>query len=184
MQIDRFDIEGPVLFTPRIFNDSRGYFMETFKANLFEAETSVLTPFVQDNQSLSKSKGTIRGLHFQTPPHPQGKLVRCLTGSIIYIAVDARKGSPTYGKYVRALLSAENAAQLWVPVGFLHGFATLENDTLVTYKCTDYYAPKCDGNIHYADSDLDIDWGVSLDGAIVSDKDLAAPRFQDFNTPF
>ena len=184
MQVDTFEIEGPLLFTPKIFGDSRGYFMETFKAKVFEEHTGLQNPFIQDNQSLSKPKGTIRGLHFQIPPHPQGKLVRCLTGSIVDVAVDARRGSPTYGQHVRAILSAENAAQLWVPAGFLHGFSTLEDDTTVTYKCTDYYAPECDGNIHFADPDLNIDWGVDLQNAVLSENDINAPSFKNFDSPF
>ena len=184
MQVDHFPIKGPLLFTPRIFGDIRGYFMETFKANLFEEHAGAGTTFCQDNQSLSKPKGTVRGLHFQTPPHAQGKLVRCIAGSIIDVAVDARRGSPTYGEHVRVLLSAENAAQLWVPAGFLHGFATQEDDTIVAYKCTDYYAPQCDGNILWNDSDLGIDWGLGDSAAIVSDKDRDAPSFKSFVSPF
>jgi len=184
MSVKFFDINGPALFTPRVFSDDRGNFIEMFKVKEFEAHTGITMPFVQDNQSLSKSKGTIRGLHFQAPPHAQGKLVRCLAGSIIDIAVDVRGNSSTYGQHVRVTLSAENAAQLWVPPGFLHGFSTLENNTVVAYKCTDYYAQAYDGNIHFNDPDLALDWGLDPSKAILSEKDLKAPAFQDFRTPF
>lgn len=153
MQIQRFDIDGPLLFTPRRFEDDRGYFSETFRQSIFEEAVGEAIHFVQDNQSLSKVAGTIRGLHYQSPPHAQGKLVRCTQGAIMDVAIDARKGSPTYGQSVSAELKPENAGQLWVPPGFLHGFATLENDTLLQYKCTDYYAADCDGSVLWNDPD-------------------------------
>jgi len=184
MEFESFDIDGPVLFTPRTFSDDRGSFSETFKAKEFASITGSTEVFVQDNQSFSKSKGTIRGLHFQNPPYAQGKLVRCIAGSIVDVAVDARKGSKTYGQHIRVILSATNASQLWVPVGFLHGFSTLEANTIVAYKCTDYYAQEADGNIRYDDSDLAIDWGLGLSPAVLSEKDLKAPAFMSFNSPF
>ena len=185
MQTETFDVQGPVLFTPRRFGDARGYFMETFRASTFrEAVGDDAPAFVQDNQSLSARKGTVRGLHFQSPPHAQGKLVRCSQGRILDVAVDARRGSPTFGQHVAVELSADNAAQLWVPVGFLHGFSTLEDDTVVQYKCTDYYAADCDGTVAWDDPDLGIYWGIDPQRAIVSAKDAAAPRFADFGSPF
>ena len=140
METAYFDIKGPVLFTPKLHLDARGYFMETFTAQSFKAATGETLSFVQDNQSYSEAKHTIRGLHFQSPPHAQGKLVRCLAGSILDVAVDIRSGSETYGQHVKVVLSEDNKSQLWVPPGFLHGFATLEPDAVVAYKCTDYYA--------------------------------------------
>lgn len=184
MKIQRFDIDGPVLFTPRRFEDDRGYFSETFRQSIFDEAVGSGTNFVQDNQSLSIKKGTIRGLHFQIPPHAQGKLVRCTQGAVMDVAVDARKGSPSYGQHIRAELTAENGAQLWVPVGFLHGFATLTDHAMVQYKCTDYYAAECDGNVRWDDPDLDIDWGLGDTPAVLSEKDQTAPRFADFASPF
>ncbi|MEM9599706.1 MAG: dTDP-4-dehydrorhamnose 3,5-epimerase [Pseudomonadota bacterium] len=184
MQIDRFDISGPVLFTPHRFVDDRGYFAETFRQNLFEQAIGEVMPFVQDNQSLSERKGTVRGLHYQAPPRAQGKLVRCTQGAIIDVAVDARSESPTYGQHVRVRLSADNGAQLWVPPGFLHGFATLTDHCLVQYKCTAYYDADCDGCVAWNDPDLGIDWGLSEADAVISAKDASAPAFADFQTPF
>lgn len=185
MEIKTFDLQGPVLFTPRRFGDDRGYFMETFRASAFRDAVGKDAPdFVQDNQSFSKTAGTVRGLHFQSPPHAQGKLVRCTQGVIIDVAVDARVGSPTFGQNVRAELTAENGAQLWVPAGFLHGFSTLVDNTVVQYKCTDYYASVCDGNVAWDDPDLDIDWGIDASKAVLSAKDAVAPRWSDFTSPF
>ncbi|GLQ20531.1 dTDP-4-dehydrorhamnose 3,5-epimerase [Algimonas porphyrae] len=184
MQIDRFDISGPVLFTPRRFVDERGYFAETFRQSVFVDAIGEVVQFVQDNQSLSERKGTIRGLHYQAPPHAQGKLVRCTQGAIIDVAVDIRSGSTTYGQHVRVQLSAGNGAQLWVPPGFLHGFATLTDHCLVQYKCTAYYDADCDGGVAWNDPDLDIDWGLSGTDPAISTKDAAAPAFGAFKTPF
>lgn len=184
MKTETFDIVGPLLFTPRRFGDDRGYFMETFRQSAFEEAVGEPIGFVQDNQSLSRDKGTVRGLHFQTPPHAQGKLVRCTQGAIVDVAVDARHGSSTYGQHVRAELTADNGSQLWVPAGFLHGFSTLTNDTIVQYKCTDYYAADCDGNVAWNDPDLNIDWGIKAENAVLSAKDSAAPLMSNFTTPF
>jgi len=158
--------------------------METFKADIFKEVTGSNLTFVQDNQSLSKDVGTVRGLHFQAPPHAQGKLVRCLRGKIIDVVVDARINSSTYGQHIKAELTDENGEQLWVPPGFLHGFVTLVPDTVIVYKCTDYYAPECDGNVLWNDPDLGIDWGLDSNKAILSNKDSNAPRFKDFESPF
>ena len=182
MQYSRFSIQGPVLVMPTRFGDARGWFAEVFRLHEFRKTVADVT-FVQDNMSLSADAGTVRGLHYQSPPHAQGKLVGVVRGAVTDVAVDARRGSPTYGKHVAVELSADNGAQLWVPEGFLHGFATLEPDTLVVYKVTDVYAPDCDGNVAWDDPDLGIDWGLK-GPATLSDKDRAAPRWADWNTSF
>ena len=188
MQYKALDIPDVFLITPRQFGDDRGYFMESFRANAFADATGVSTPFVQDNQSFSAQANTVRGLHYQSPPHAQGKLVRCPQGAVMDVAVDMRKGSPTYGKWVSELLTAENSHQLFVPAGFLHGFATLTLNTYVHYKCTDYYAADCDGNVAWDDSDLDIDWGLAhgfdKSQVVLSGKDAAAPLLKDWENPF
>jgi dTDP-4-dehydrorhamnose 3,5-epimerase len=183
MEIETFSIGGPVLFTPRILNDDRGYFMETFRQTVFDSAVAEPMTFVQDNQSFSTRKGTVRGLHFQSQPHGQGKLVRCTQGAIYDVAVDIRLGSPTFGQHIRVELSADNGAQLWVPLGFLHGFSTLRDDVIVQYKCTGYYAADCDGNVAWNDPDLDIDWGIDPASAVLSDKDRSAPLLRDLALP-
>lgn len=172
-----------LLITPPRFGDDRGFFSETWNARTL-AEQGITTNFIQDNQSLSRAAKTVRGLHYQSPPHAQDKLVRCGRGSLLDVAVDIRKGSPTYGKWVSVMLSAENGKQLLIPKGFLHGFVTLEPDTEILYKCSDYYASECDGAIRFDDSDIGIDWGIPFDQAILSDKDAAAPPFKSFDSPF
>lgn len=184
MKFDRTSIPDVVIVTPRRFGDARGYFMETYKRNAFLEATGHDPVFVQDNFSLSAQKGTVRGLHFQTPPHPQGKLVRCTRGALLDVAVDARVGSPTYLQSVAIELTGENDKQLWVPPGFLHGFRTLAPDTEIAYKCTDYYAPDCDGSVMWNDPDLNVDWGVDSGGALLSEKDQKAQSFADFDNPF
>lgn len=184
MKFEFFDIDGLCLVTPRKFGDDRGYFMETFQDKLFNDAIGETISFVQDNQSLSTLAGTVRGLHFQAPPYGQGKLVRCISGSITDVAVDVRQNSTTYGKSITALLSAENAKQLWVPEGFLHGFVTLEENTEVVYKVTNYYDKSSDGNVQWNDPDLAIDWGISQNSASLSEKDKAAPAFKSFKSPF
>ena len=177
MSVDEssFEIDGPRLFTPRRFGDSRGWFSETFRASWLPDET-----FVQDNASLSTACHTLRGLHYQSPPHAQGKLVRCTAGRVLDVAVDARVGSATYGQHVTAELSAANGAQLWVPAGFLHGFLTLADDTQVAYKCTAYYSGAHDGAVAW--DSVGVDWGVSAPA--LSDRDAAAPAFADWTSPF
>lgn len=183
MKFETFPIDGPVLITPHHFGDERGYFMEAFKDAVFKAEVGEDIQFVQDNQSFSAQVGTVRGLHYQEPPFAQGKLVRVLQGSIIDVAVDVRSDSPTYGKHVRVELSAENKQQLWVPEGFLHGFATREAGTLVLYKVTNVYSPESDGNVRFDDPELNIDWGLKVE-ATLSDKDQTAPAFSEWMSPF
>lgn len=169
--------------TPRRFGDARGFFSETWSARRL-AEAGIDAAFVQDNHSYSAEAGTVRGLHYQRPPAAQGKLVRVARGAILDVAVDVRRGSPDYGRWVAETLSAENGVQLWVPRGFLHGFVTLEPDTDVIYKVDAYYAPDCDGAVRFDDPDLAVDWGIDPSRAVLSDKDAAAPAFRDFDTPF
>lgn len=184
MKFVKTEIDGVFLIKPRKFEDDRGFFCETFKASLFNEKTGADVQFVQDNSSYSKRRGTIRGLHYQAPPYEQGKLVRCTNGKIIDIAVDVRPGSKSYGKHVKATLSKENGCQLWVPSGFLHGFITAQNDCEVLYKVTSYYSNEADGAVRWNDPELNIDWGIKETDAIISQKDLSAPLFSDWNNPF
>lgn len=172
-----------ILVTPAKFGDDRGFFSETYNAQAFRA-AGINATFVQDNQSLSRQKGVVRGLHFQKPPHAQGKLVRVVRGRILDVAVDIRVGSPTFGRHVSAELSADNWQQLWVPAGFAHAFCTLEADTEVVYKVTDYYAPECDAGILWNDPDLAIDWPVDAADAVLSAKDAVLPRLADLGECF
>ncbi len=183
MQIDDTALPGVKILTPRRFSDARGWFVETWNRETLRAK-GIDLDFVQDNHSLSVEPGTVRGLHYQRPPHAQDKLVRAVAGRILDVAVDARKGSPTYGSWVGVELSAENGRQLLVPVGFLHGFITREPGTQVAYKCTDVYAPDCDGAVAWDDPDLAIDWGLGGAAAVLSDKDRAAPCFGGWDSPF
>ena len=171
------------LIKPRRFGDDRGWFMETYSVGAMEKH-GITDVFVQDNQSYSAFAGTLRGLHFQRPPHAQAKLVRCVRGSIRDYAVDVRKGSPTYGQYVAATLTAEGGEQLYVPVGFAHAFVTLEDHTEVAYKVTDIYAPDCDGGIAWNDETVGIDWPLPASGPVLSDKDKALPTLAEFDSPF
>ncbi len=182
MQIEKTALEGVIILTPARFGDHRGFFSESWnKARLIEAGLD-LPEFVQDNHSLSAQVGTVRGLHFQAPPHAQGKLVRCGRGRLFDVAVDIRRGSPTFGHWTGTELSFENGRQLWVPEGFLHGFMTQEPDTEIIYKCTDHYAPDCDGAVAW--DSCGIDW--PLDGAtpVLSEKDEQAMPFDTFESPF
>lgn len=178
MKFERFAIDGLLLITPNRIGDARGFFVETFRADKFEAEAGPFR-FVQDNHSFSAPRGTVRGLHYQKAPHAQGKLVRVLRGAILDVAVDIRKGSPTFGQHVAVELSEENGQQLWVPPGFLHGFCTLTENTEVVYKVTDFYAPACDAGVRWNDPALAIPWPVSEVEASLSAKDRAAPLFAD-----
>lgn len=172
-----------VVLEPKIHADDRGYFLETYNINTL-AQLGINTVFVQDNHSRSARAGTVRGLHYQTPPKAQDKLVRCIRGRVFDVAVDIRNGSPGYGKWYGLELSDENRKQLLVPKGFLHGFVTLSDECDVVYKCSDVYDRDCDGAIAFDDPDLGIDWGVTRDTAHLSNKDMAAPRFADFDNPF
>ncbi len=174
MQFKRFDISGPVLIQPKMISDDRGFFMETFKDAWFRENVEDLA-FVQDNQSLSRQVGTIRGLHYQKAPIAQGKLVRCLKGSIFDVAVDIRPDSPTFGKWVGETLTAEKGEQLWVPEGFAHGFCTLATDTEVFYKVTRPYSREHDAGIAFDDPEIGIDWPFDLPKAVLSDKDKIQP---------
>lgn len=181
MSVERFEIEGPVLIKTRKFADERGCFFESYNTQLLNETLRNQLKFVQDNISVSK-KGVIRGLHLQAPPYAQGKLVRVLKGSVIDVAVDIRKSSPTYGKYVRVFLSAENGNQFWIPEGFAHGFSALEEDTIFSYKCTNYYHPASEKGIRFDDPDLNIDWEIN--DPIVNQKDYSNSFFATFDSPF
>ena len=180
MDIQTFDIHGPVLITPRRFGDARGWFSETWNRATLAAAGLDWPDFVQDNHSYSAPRHTLRGLHYQRPPRAQDKLVRCTRGAVLDVAVDVRRFSPHYGRHVAVELSAATGAQYFVPKGFLHGFLTLTEDCEVQYKCTDTYDPDCDGAVRW--DSLGIDWGT--DAPILSEKDARAPAFADFDTPF
>lgn len=182
MQIDQTGLEGLLVVTPPRFGDARGFFAETYSAAKL-ADHGVTTTFVQDNHSLSAEVGTIRGLHFQAPPHAQDKLVRCGRGRLFDVAVDIREGSPTYGKWFGIELTFENGKQLLVPAGFAHGFITREPGTEIIYKCSDFYAPETEGAVIWSDPDIGIDWG--LEGTpVLSGKDAEAPALKDLDSPF
>lgn len=183
LDIRKTEIDGVLIVTPKRYADARGFFVETYNSGRFR-EAGIADIFVQDNHSLSVETGTVRGLHYQAPPRAQAKLVRVLKGAVIDVAVDARKGSPTYGRHVRTLLSADNGAQLLVPAGFLHGFATLAPMTEVAYKVSDFYSAEHDGAVFWNDPALAIDWGIDPAKAVVSDKDAKAISFAAFNSPF
>ena len=174
---------SPRLIIPRRFGDSRGWFSETYNQRVL-TELGIEENFVQDNQSHSLSKGTIRGLHFQTPPHAQAKLVRCISGAVWDVAVDVRAASPTYGEWVGVELTAAGGEQLYVPVGFAHGFITLTDCAEVAYKTSNYYAPQSDGGIMWNDPMIAIDWPISNVEPILSEKDQQLGLLQDFNSPF
>lgn len=181
MKVEKLEIEGLFVIEPRVFGDERGAFFESFNKEKFDEVTGTNFDFVQDNQSLSQ-KGVLRGLHFQKPPFDQGKLVRVIRGSVLDVAVDIRKDSPTFGKHHTVLLSGKNNKQFWIPPGFAHGFLALEDDTIFAYKCTNYYAPKSEGCIMWNDSILNIDWNV--ENPIVSEKDQEGEDFSTFVSDF
>lgn len=183
MQIDRLEIPDVWLVTPTKHGDTRGFFSETFRADKFAQHGMIMT-FVQDNHVRSTQRGVLRGLHFQAPPHAQGKLVRCARGSILDVAVDIRTGSPSYGRHVAAELSADNWNQLWVPPGFAHGYLTLEDDCEVIYKVTDYYAPECDRGLAWDDPALGINWGILAADVALSDKDRKQPKLAEMPPAF
>lgn len=182
MQIEKTPLDGLLILTPRRFGDARGFFCESWNRARM-AEAGLDYDFVQDNHSMSMAAGTLRGLHYQRPPHAQAKLVRCGRGRLWDVAVDIRAGSPTYGRWFGTELSFDNGRQLLIPAGFLHGFTTLEPETEIVYKCTDYYAPDCDGAVAWNDPALGIDWPLSGD-PVLSDKDAKAPLLADIDNPF
>lgn len=173
---------GLILIKPKRFGDHRGFFAETYSHRTYTS-LGVDVAFVQDNHSLSAVVGTVRGLHFQAPPHAQAKLVRCGRGAIFDVAVDIRRGSPTYGSWAGFALSAENGAQLYIPAGFAHGFATLEPNSEIVYKCSDYYAPETEGALRWDDPAIGIEWPIVGD-AILSEKDANAPLLANLRSPF
>ncbi|MEM8664398.1 MAG: dTDP-4-dehydrorhamnose 3,5-epimerase [Pseudomonadota bacterium] len=183
MDITPLEIPEVLLIRPRRFGDDRGWFEETWNQKHLQS-AGFKADFVQDNQSMSTTVGTIRGLHFQAPPHAQGKLVRVARGAVLDVAVDIRRGSPTYGRWVNAELTAQNGAQLWVPRGFAHAFITREPDTLVCYKVDGFYDKASEGGIRFDDPDLAIDWGVPAESTTLSDKDLKLPRFSELGAVF
>lgn len=178
MKAERLDIPDVILITPPRFGDNRGFFSETWNAGRYAA-AGIEGAFIQDNHSLSAPVGTLRGLHLQIAPNPQGKLVRCVRGAIWDVAVDVRHGSPTFGKHVAATLSAENWQQLWIPPGFLHGFCTLERDTEVIYKVTGAYDREAERGVIWNDPDLALPWPVPASGAVLSEKDTRLPRLSE-----
>ena len=182
MEVLKTDIEGVYIIEPKIFEDSRGYFFESYNDLEFINKIG-FTDFVQDNESKS-SYGVMRGLHFQRPPHTQAKLVRCVRGAVLDVAVDLRKDSPTYGKHVAVELTEDNHRQLFIPKGFAHGFSVLSDTAIFQYKCDDFYHPELDGGINILDESLGIDWRIPKDKAILSDKDTKHPLLKDFETPF
>lgn len=182
MEVIKTDIEGLVIIEPKVFKDARGYFFESFSQREFEEKVRKVN-FVQDNESMS-SYGVMRGLHFQRPPYTQSKLVRCVKGSVLDVAVDIRKGSPTYGKHVAVLLTEDNHRQFFVPRGFAHGFAVLSETAVFQYKCDNFYAPQADGGINIKDESLGIDWQIPVENAVLSEKDLKHLCLADFDSPF
>ena len=182
MEIIQTEIEGVYILKPRIFEDSRGYFFESYSQRDFDANVAPVR-FVQDNESRS-SYGVMRGLHFQFPPYSQAKLVRCVRGAVLDVAVDIRKGSPTYGRHVAAELTEDNHLQFYIPKGFAHGFAVLSESAVFQYKCDEFYHPEADGGISILDSSLGIDWKIPVGKSVLSEKDMKHPLFRDFESPF
>uniref|UniRef100_A0AB33JCG5 dTDP-4-dehydrorhamnose 3,5-epimerase n=1 Tax=Prevotella sp. GTC17260 TaxID=3236796 RepID=A0AB33JCG5_9BACT len=182
MEVIKTNIEGVVIIEPRVFKDARGYFFESFSQQEFEEKVRKIN-FVQDNESMS-SYGVMRGLHFQQPPYTQSKLVRCVRGRVLDVAVDIRKGSPTYGQHVAVELSEENHRQFFVPRGFAHGFGVLSETAVFQYKCDNFYAPQADGGISILDNTLGIDWMIPTEHALLSEKDTQHSLLKDFESPF
>lgn len=182
MEIVKTAIEGLLVIKPRVFEDARGYFFESFSQREFEEKVGKVT-FVQDNESMS-SYGVMRGLHFQRPPYTQSKLVRCVKGTVLDVAVDIRKGSPTYGQHVAVELSDQNHLQFFIPHGFAHGFSVLSETAVFQYKCDNFYAPQADDGISILDQSLGIDWRIPVERAILSEKDTKHLLLKDFDSPF
>ena len=182
MQVIKTDIEGVLIIEPRLFRDARGYFFESFSQREFDEKVRHID-FCQDNESMS-SYGVMRGLHFQRPPYSQSKLVRCVRGRVLDVAVDIRKGSPTYGKHVAVELTEDNHRQFFIPRGFAHGFSVLSDTAVFQYKCDNFYHPEADGGISILDDSLGIDWRIPTEHANLSDKDTKHPLLKDFDSPF
>ena len=182
MEVIKTKLDGVVIIEPKIFGDARGYFFESFSQREFEEKVRKIN-FVQDNESMS-SYGVMRGLHFQRPPFTQSKLVRCVKGAVLDVAVDIRKGSPTYGQHVAVELTEDNHRQFFVPRGFAHGFAVFSVISIFQYKCDNFYAPQADGGISIVDESLGIDWKIPTDKALLSEKDTLHDCLKDFDSPF
>ncbi len=182
MNVIKTDIEGVVIIEPTVFRDARGYFFESFSQREFEEKVRPVN-FVQDNESMS-SYGVMRGLHFQAPPFTQSKLVRCVKGKVLDVAIDIRRGSPTFGKHVAVELSEDNHLQFFVPRGFAHGFAVLSETAVFQYKCDNFYTPQADGGISIKDESLGIDWQIPMEHVILSEKDIKHSCLKDLDSPF
>ena len=187
MNVIKTNIEGALILEPKVFGDARGYFFESFSQREFDEKVAPILGhtihFVQDNESMS-TYGVMRGLHFQRPPFTQSKLLRCVRGAVLDVAVDIRKGSPTYGQHVAVELSEENKRQFFITKGFAHGFAVLSETAVFQYKCDEFYHPEADGGISILDSSLGIDWRIPVENALLSEKDTKHPLLADFETPF
>lgn len=188
MEVIKTNIEGPVIIEPKVWGDARGYFFESFSQREFDEKVAIPQyghpiVFVQDNESKS-SYGVMRGLHFQRPPYTQSKIVRCVKGKVLDVAVDIRKGSPTYGQHVAVELTEDNHRQLFVPKGFVHGFVVLSETAVFQYKCDEFYHPEVDGGINIQDETLGIDWQIEIKNALLSEKDTKQPMLKDFDSPF
>ena len=182
MDVIKTAIDGVVIIEPKVFKDARGYFFESFSQREFEEKVRKIN-FVQDNESMS-SYGVMRGLHFQAPPFTQSKLVRCVKGAVLDVAVDIRKGSPTYGQHVAVELTEDNHRQFFVPKGFAHGFVVLSETAIFQYKCDEFYHPEADGGINIQDESLAIDWRIKMEDALLSEKDTKHALLKDFDSPF
>lgn len=182
MEVIKTNIDGVVIIEPRVFTDARGYFFESYSKREFDEKVRPVN-FVQDNESCS-SRGVMRGLHFQLPPFTQSKLVRCVRGAVLDVAVDIRRGSPTYGQHVAVELTEDNHRQFFVPRGFAHGFAVLSDVAVFQYKCDNYYYPEAEGGISILDTSLGIDWKIPAGEVVLSEKDTRHPLFKDFKSPF
>ncbi len=183
MEVIKTPIEGVLIIEPRVFGDKRGYFFESFNACEFAEKTGLQITFVQDNESMSHY-GVLRGLHFQCPPYAQSKLVRVVKGKVLDVAVDIRKGSPTFGKHVAVELSEENHLQFFMAKGFAHGFSVLSEEAIFQYKCDAFYAPQSEGAIAWNDPDLAIDWNIPMNQVLLSEKDMHHPLLREFESPF
>lgn len=187
MEVLKTNIDGVLIIEPKIFGDKRGYFFESFSQREFDEKVAPILGytinFVQDNESMS-SYGVMRGLHFQKPPFTQSKLVRCVKGTVLDVAVDIRKGSSTYGQHVAVELTEDDYRQFFVPRGFAHGFAVLSDTAVILYKCDEFYHPEVEGGINILDTSLGIDWKILVDKALLSEKDTKYPLFKDFDSPF